>query len=584
MYLKTDQLKQLPRQVIKNSRTMPFCYLPLFEGHRFLNVSIFLLALAFPAIVSSQAQLSFGSYFGGNNIDDPIDIVGDDQGNNYICGQTMSSDFPATPGAYQTQYGGDGDCFIIKINASNDLVWATYLGGSGIDIIEKIQFYNGIIYFAGSTNSTSGITTEGAFSETLNGEFDILVGAIDVYGNLLWSTYYGGNQYDVARDVDVSELGVFVTGSTLSDQGFATQEALDASIGGSQDGYLLVLGLDGQLAYCSYIGGEEVDNAVALELDSNGNIFISGGTQSTNSIATPNCHQASIQGTLDLFLVKFNPDYSVNWGTYVGGNATEQLNDMVLTPDNGIVLLGETNSNEGIVYQPTFQNSIIGESDMFIFQMTSNGSFVWSTYYGGEEAVYGRSLKFFQDNLFISGNTSSDDLPVSNDAFRDSLYGSTDLFLAVFDLNHAFTYGSYFGGNNYDFGPCMAVTENGCYFAGSTTSFQDIATPDAFQAIYSGGNREAFIQVFSGITLNKESTYSQVNLFPNPAHSSFSIEASSLIESFRILSLTGGQVYSFPSSNSKNVRFDCSRLNKGCYLVEIQTEKEVSVAKVMVDN
>jgi hypothetical protein len=563
---------------------MKFCYLLFLERTRFLNISLFFLALAFPAIGNSQVQLSFGSYFGGNNIDDPTDIVSDDQGNIYICGQTMSSDFPATLGAHQTQYGGDGDCFIIKLNASNDLVWATYLGGSGIDIIEKMRFYNGIIYFVGSTNSASGISTQGAFSETLNGEFDILIGAMDVYGNLLWSTYYGGDQYEVARDLDVSGLGVFVTGSTLSDQGFVTQGALDASLGGSQDGYLLVLGLDGQPAYCSYFGGEEVDNAAALELDLNGNIFISGGTQSTNSIATPNAHQPSIQGTLDLFLVKFNPDYSVNWGTYVGGNATEQLNDMVLAPDNGIVLLGETNSNEGIVYQPTFQNSIIGQSDMFIFQMTSNGSFVWSTYYGGEDAVYGRSLKFFQDNLFMSGNTSSDDLPLSNDAFRDSLYGATDLFLAVFDLNHAFAYGSYFGGNYYDFGPCMALTENGFYFAGSTTSFQDIATPDAFQPIYGGGNREAFIQVFSGITLNKENSYSQVNLFPNPAHSSFSIDASSLIESFRILSLTGDQVYCSPSCKSKNVRFDCSRLDKGCYLVEIQTEKEVSVSKVMVDN
>lgn len=169
-------------------------------------------------------------------------------------------------------------------------------------------------------------------------------------------------------------------------------------------------------------------------------------------------------------------------------------------------------------------------------------------------------------------------------AFRDSLYGATDLFLAVFDLNHAFAYGSYFGGNNYDFGPCMTITENGFYFAGSTTSFQDIATPDAFQAIYGGGNREAFIQVFSGIALNKENSYSQVNLFPNPAHSSFSIDASSLIESFRILSLTGDQVYCSPFCKSKNVRFDCSRLDKGCYLVEIQTEKEVSVTKVIVDN
>ena len=118
-------------------------------------------------------SLSYSTYLGGSGFDVGEGIAVDSSGNAYVTGETASSDFPTTAGAFETTYGGGDDAFVTKLNGSGSaLIYSTYLGGSGFDVGEGIAVdSSGNAYVTGGTNSSDFPTTAGAFQTTsaLNG-------------------------------------------------------------------------------------------------------------------------------------------------------------------------------------------------------------------------------------------------------------------------------------------------------------------------------------------------------------------------------------------------------------------------------
>jgi hypothetical protein len=154
---------------------------------------------------ASGSTLVYSTYLGGRTGgDEALAIAVGSAGAAYVVGSTDSSDFPTTPGAFDTSNNFD-KAFVTKLNASGSgLVYSTFLGGSYSDRATAIAVDSaGMAYLAGYTGSSDFPTTPGAFDNSFNGvptTFDAFVTKLDASGSaLVYSTFLGGLANDLAK-------------------------------------------------------------------------------------------------------------------------------------------------------------------------------------------------------------------------------------------------------------------------------------------------------------------------------------------------------------------------------------------------
>src|SRR5262249_50683732 len=151
---------------------------------------------------SSGTALVYSTYLGGSIADRGRGIAVDASGNAYVTGDTDSTDFPTTPGAFQPTFAGSEDAFVTKLNSSGTaLVYSTYLGGNNNDLGSTIAVdASGNAYVTGPTNSDD-FPTANAIQPTFGGVQDAFVTKLNAIGGLVYSTYLGGNDNDIGSTI-----------------------------------------------------------------------------------------------------------------------------------------------------------------------------------------------------------------------------------------------------------------------------------------------------------------------------------------------------------------------------------------------
>ncbi|HEX8600590.1 MAG TPA: SBBP repeat-containing protein [Chloroflexia bacterium] len=232
---------------------------------------------------ASGSALVYSTYLGGNSNEEGLDIAIDASGNAYVTGITLSTNFPLN-----NQYQGDqtgADVFVAKLNTNAtgnaSLVYSTYLGGSGYDGGSGIAVdASGNAYVTGRTGSTNFPTLN-----PYQGEGDAFVTKLGASGSaLVYSTYLGGSDYDGGSDIAVDASGnAYVTGSTGS-ANFPILAPYQVDAGqGEGDAFVTKLGASGSaLVYSTYLGGNGGDGGSDIAVDSSGNAYVTGSTESTN--------------------------------------------------------------------------------------------------------------------------------------------------------------------------------------------------------------------------------------------------------------------------------------------------------------
>ena len=286
----------------------------------------------------SGTALVYSTYLGGNDGDQVNSIAIDDAGNAYVTGETQSTNFPRTTGAFQsapgadvgtvvggTPGGGGGrsgrDAFVTKINpAGSALVWSTYLGGSGLDLAQGIAIDgSGNVYVAGTTQSSNFPTTAAAVQRAFGGAAgieggcglitdscgDAFVTKLNSSGSgLVYSTYLGGSAGDFAGRIRVTSSGVaYVTGFTGS-ANFPTANTFQSTFGGATgDAFVANLSAAGALVYSTYLGGANEDAGFGLAIDAAGNAYVTGYTLSSD-FPTVAPIKDSLSGFIGVFIAK----------------------------------------------------------------------------------------------------------------------------------------------------------------------------------------------------------------------------------------------------------------------------------------
>jgi len=323
----------------------------------------------------SGSALVYSSYLGGAGNDQANGIAVDAAGNTYVTGFSNSTNFPTTPGALQTVYGGVTNAFVTVLGpAGSSLVYSTYLGGTG-------------------SAGANGIAVDGA-----------------------------GNAY--------------VTGSTAT--GFPiTPGVVQSTPGGGGEGFVTALNAAGSaLIYSTYLGGSGNDKGNKIAVDAAGNAYVTGNTSSTDFPTTPSAFQTTFAGgTSDAFVTALNPSGSaLLFSTYLGGTDTDQGNDIAVDAAGNAYLVGNTGSINFPITGTVVPADPGGGNDAFVAALTGMGSgLLFSTHLGGTGVDLGLGIAIdTAGTAYVTGQTSSNgvnNFPITPGAFQPLIGGFNDAYV-----------------------------------------------------------------------------------------------------------------------------------------------------------
>jgi hypothetical protein len=447
-------------------------------------------ALLYSTYLGSGACYGEGSLANGLLALPRIGLTVDGDGNAYIAGSVCSGEFPVTKGAFQTTIlAGGAPAYVAKLNsAGSDLIYATYLGGSGGDVATALAVdAAGDAFVAGYTASIDFPVTSGAFQTENRGAanlaFNGFVTELNPTGtNLVFSTYLGGSGGfagsigDIANAIALDRNGsAYVAGVTFSDDFPITKGAFQTRNRGytaervSGNAFVSKLNATGTaLMYSSYLGGSGspgsagADAAYALAVDGSGNAYIAGSAVSPNFPVTPGAFQRKNKAAgvgqypgNNGFITKVDlTGEALVYSTFLGGSANGMASDgaggdavNAITIDHAghAYVTGITSSADFPVTQGAFQTVNRSFSSRgfngFVAELDSSGAtLVSSTYLGGSGQDFGTALSMDTGGMvYVAGYALSHDFPVSEEAFRETNHGFINAFIAKLDLRDTTT-------------------------------------------------------------------------------------------------------------------------------------------------
>ncbi|HXJ96265.1 MAG TPA: SBBP repeat-containing protein [Terriglobia bacterium] len=382
--------------------------------------------------------LQYSTFLGGNGGDAAFGIAVDSAGEAYVTGVTASANFPVKS-AYQTAAGGSGDAFVAKLNSTGTgLVYSTFLGGGGSDAGNAIAVdSSGSAYITGATTSSNFPVTANVF-QTMNngsGNSNAFVAKLDPSGaKLTYSSYLGGSGPDYGQGIAVDSAGdAFVTGSTESFD-FPTAPAVPFQRGNAD---------------CTTV----------------------------NQIET--C-------TADAFVAEVDPTATeLTYSTYLGGTSADVGQAIALDAQGNAYVAGYTYSTN-FPTQSAFQGASGGGEDCFVAALNATGTnLVFSTYLGGsgQDAAFGLALDA-SGNIYLTGSTTSTNFPIGPNAFQILYGGGGDAFLTKLSARAvSLVYSTFIGGSDLDQGNAVAIDSSGNAVVVGFTNSTNFPLEDASQDI-----------------------------------------------------------------------------------------------------
>jgi len=387
----------------------------------------------------SGSGLVYSTFLGGGSDECSYSITVDSSGNAYLTGQTWSTAFPTTPGAFDTTLGGSNDAFVAKLNATGGgLVYSTFLGGgdreAGFTIVLDPS---GNAYVTGDTQSTDFPTTPGAFDITLDGGSDIFVAKLNATGSgLVYSTFLGGALVEMEPCIALDSSGnVYVAGYTLSADFPTIPGSFDTIFNGNSDVFVAKLNATGSgLIFSTFLGGSSIDRAHSVIFDSSGSAYVTGETSSDDFPATPGAFDISYNGGGDAFVSKLDMTGSVLvYSTFLGGGVLDRSYSVALDSSGNAYAAGFTGSTDFPTTPGAFDTSPNNGDDAFVSRLNAAGSgLVYSTFLGGVGLDWGQSLVVDSSgNVYMTGLTTSTNFPTTPGAFDTSYNGMGDAFVTM---------------------------------------------------------------------------------------------------------------------------------------------------------
>jgi hypothetical protein len=266
--------------------------------------------------------------------------------------------------------------------------------------------------------------------------------------------------------------------------------------------------IDPALSYSTYLGGSGFDQANAIAVDTSGNLYLAGLTESADFPTTSGAFQPGLPGANSAFVTKMDAAGAVLlYSTYLGGNSSDYGQGIAVDSTGEAYVVGLAQSSDFPVTANAFQKTFAGvdDEDAFMTKLNSTGSaLLYSTYLGGSVYQFANAVALDSaGNAYLTGSTGSANFPTTPGAFDTicgtdgACNGTDDAFVSKIDPSlsggPSLVYSTYLGGSSSEGAYGIAVDSSGDAFVGGLTSSPDFpTTPGSFATTY-GGGQESFV-------------------------------------------------------------------------------------------
>ncbi|MHA2094733.1 MAG: SBBP repeat-containing protein [Candidatus Hodarchaeales archaeon] len=392
---------------------------------------------AFVSKFNSTGDLLWSSYLGGSNNDGGMGIHVDSEDNIYVVGVTNSLDFPVT-GLNSSHGGSDG--FVTKFSSAGVVIYSMCIGTAGGENLEGSILYSDILTLTGSTPSPHFPITENAKQNSFGGIVDGTIVQLSTNGSLVYSSFFGGSGVDVIGEIYASQDGKYiVNGYSDSSNLPFTENAYSTQISGpGRDFFIATFSQDMSVEYCTYFGGAGMDDSFGCTFDKENNIIFSGRTWSSD-FPIVNAWQSEYAGEeddmngVDAFVTKIKPTGELVFSSYFGGPEWDTLHFVDTDDQNNIFTCGDAPTNDYPISVNAIQNETAGSSDIVLLALTPEGTPYFGTFFGGSQLDHVWNMELFASKVYIVGHTASDDFVSSIDAYQTTKQGLKDGFFLRFD-------------------------------------------------------------------------------------------------------------------------------------------------------
>ncbi len=453
-------------------------------------------------------------------------------GNIFTGARSFGSGYPTDTGSFQEIFGNGGGGFGVdmafsKLNPDGtDLLWASYLGGSGSDLPHSIianEFEE--LYTFGTTSSDDYPTTDGAYDETPNGGVDIGIahfsddGASLIGGTLIGGTgddggngitnNYGDNyRGEIVLDYNGNPA---IASSTRSDDFPTTGGAYGAGpFGGANDQDAILCKFNPtltSLTWSSYFGGVNGDAGFGMRFATDGSVYMAGGTASADLPASAGAYQTTTSaGQNSGYIAHFSADANdLLECTYYGGNEADNIFFLDLDNDENIWVYGQTQSDLPItdgVYSEENGTLFITKFDPTLSNLVASSRVAAGTWGSG-----GVPIAFLVDrcdNIYISAHGATTGLVTTDDA----VYTEGGFYLAAYGPEiETLEFATYYGANHVD-GGTSRFDKNGIVYQGVCTIGGFPTNDDAWASDQDGWDIGVFKMDFQVSGVNAQLTAS----------------------------------------------------------------------------
>jgi hypothetical protein len=483
-----------------------------------------------------SGDLVFSSFLGGQEWDESTGVAVDRDGNSHVTGFTLSKDFPVK-GASSRGHASIAipDAFVTKVNpTSGSIVWSTQLGGVDMDAATAITVDRaGNSYVVGRTGSPD-FPVKGALKGTLGpprctGEpcHDAFITKLGPNGGIVWSTYFGGTLNEEALGVAVGkDSTVYVTGVTDSKnlpvkrpfQSTFQSLPCEGDLPCPYDAFVARIAANGRsLVYSTYLGGNSADIARGIDVDDDGNAYVTGSTGSTdfprarafqNSMRGRHCGPPPGVPCRQAFLSKLAPTgKSLVYSTYLGGMEHDDAYGVAVDKSKQAHVTGSTQSPDfptRNAFQRRLDNhactSEIPEElcdDGFVTKFQANGQELeYSTYLSGRAEDQGLVIDVTRNGeALVGGRTDSTDFPVTAGAAQPRFGGYIDGFALKLRKTGTPAWSTFLGGKDADRATGISADRKGSAHVSGRTLSPDFPTRRPFQPALKDKDYDAFISV-----------------------------------------------------------------------------------------
>lgn len=403
--------------------------------------------------------------------------------------------------------GGANGSAAVQVTAASGnphLVFSTYLGGSQQDQIRDIAVdAAGNIFITGGTESTTWPGTPGTYDPTPNGNYDVFVAKISPQGQLLWSTFIGGPNYDRAYGIELDAQGYIYLAGRAGDNFPVTNGAFQTTFSGGpnqapygpQDGFVCKMTPDGSaIVFCSYFGTSDKQMIRDIAVDGSGAMYVASsyvsGTYPGNWFA--GSYRSSPIGGMDGVIAKIAPDGgSVLWATYLGGSADEAEQPSIKVDAAGNVFALYSSESADAPTPNGFDHTLSGGRDLYLVKLSNDGKqLLFGTFVGGNglEGVETHELALDpQGNPVIGNNTTSTDFPTTSGVVQRTNLGLSDAFvMRVSASGSQILTSTLLGGASSDAAEGISIDPAGNVYVTGTT--QSTLVPFLAGGVQSGNN------------------------------------------------------------------------------------------------